>query len=333
MMPAWHRLRNLTPNAKKADMADYTVLITDKLAPEAAESLSAKGVNVLDRAGIEGADLIAAIAEADGLIVRSRTRVTAELFAAAPRLKAVARAGVGVDSIDLAAAEAHGVAVVNTPTSTSLAVAEHTLALMLSLLRSVPRADAAMKAGGWPKKDLMGAELAGKTLGVIGVGNIGRLVAERAAAFGMRVIGFDPYLDAAALQQRGTQAVSLDELYAQAHVITLHMPLTAETQGMFGAEVMAKMRPGVYLVCAARGGVIDEDALLAALESGQVAGAALDVFASEPPGASALVQHPNVVATPHIGAQTEEAQTRAALDAAEELFNALSGQPLRWQVK
>lgn len=314
-------------------MADYTVLIADTLTPEAAQTLSAKGVTVLDRAGVEGAELHTAIADADGLLVRSRTRVTAELLDAAPKLRAVARAGVGVDSIDLSAAAAHDVVVVNTPSSTSLAVAEHTLALMLSLLRAVPRADAAMKAGDWPKKELMGAELAGKTLGVIGVGNIGRLVAERAAAFGMRVVGYDPYLDADALQLRGTQPVDLDDLYAQSDVITLHMPLTEETRGMLGAAAMAAMRTGVYLVCAARGGVIDEGALLAALNSGQVAGAALDVFASEPPGASPLVQHPQVVATPHIGAQTEEAQTRAAVDAAEELFNALSGQPLRWQVK
>jgi D-3-phosphoglycerate dehydrogenase len=314
-------------------MPDFTVLIADRLAPQAAETLAARGLTVLDRAGIEGAELLEAIAVAEGLIVRSRTQVTAELLAAAPKLKAIARAGVGVDNINLAAALAQGVVVVNTPSSTSLAVAEHSLALMLSLLRAVPRADAAMKAGDWPKKESMGAELAGKTLGVIGVGNIGRLVAERAAAFGMRVIGYDPYLDREALDQRGTQPVSLDDLYMQADVITLHLPLTAETRSMLGAEAIASMRRGVYLVCAARGGVIDEAALLAALESGQVAGAALDVFASEPPGASPLVRHPRVVATPHIGAQTEEAQTRAAVDAAEELFNALSGQPLRWQVK
>ncbi|MCW5887300.1 MAG: hydroxyacid dehydrogenase, partial [Anaerolineales bacterium] len=262
----------------------------------------------------------------------SRTKVTAALLAAAPALKVVGRAGVGVDNIDLAAAKAQGVVVVNTPVSTSVAVAELTLALMLALLRSIPRADASMKAGAWDKKSFEGAELAGKTLGVLGMGNIGAQVARRAAAFDMRVMAYDPFLDDATITTRGALAAKLEAVYAESDVLTLHLPLLPETRGMLNESTFAQMKRGVYLICAARGGVIDEDALLNALARGQVAGAALDVFATEPPGASALVTHPQVIATPHMGAQTAEAQTRAAADVADEVANVLLGQPIRWQV-
>ncbi|MEX2161048.1 MAG: hydroxyacid dehydrogenase [Anaerolineales bacterium] len=309
------------------------VLIADKLGAEAIDRLRSGGVEPDDRAGIEPSELVKVIAEYEGLIVRSRTKVTAELLQAATKLKVVGRAGVGVDNIDLAAARQHGVAVVNTPTSTSVAVAELTFGLMLALLRDIPRADAAMKAGSWLKKDLEGTELAGKTLGILGVGNIGAQVARRAAAFNMTVVGFDPLLDAKTLKGRGALALSLDGVYAQADVITLHLPLLPETRGLLNQGAFAKMKRGVYLVCAARGGVINEDDLLAALESGQVAGAALDVFEKEPPGPSPLVAHPRIVATPHIGAQTAEAQRRAAVDVADEVVNALMGKPLRWQVR
>lgn len=309
------------------------VLIADKLAPVAAQYLRQAGVEVDDRAGIEASQLAAALAEVDGLIVRSRTKVTAELLAKAARLKVVGRAGVGVDNIDLEAVRQHGAAVVNTPVSTSVAVAELTLALMLALLREVPRADSAMKQGQWIKKELQGPELAGKTLGIMGVGNIGAQVAKRASAFDMRVLGYDPFLNEEQLSQRGTQPASREQIYAEADWISLHLPLLPETHHMFNTEVFEKMKWGVYLVCAARGGLIDEGDLLAALNSGQVAGAALDVFESEPPGRNPLVEHPRVVASPHIGAQTAEAQTRAARDVAEEVLNALTGKPLRWQVK
>ncbi len=309
------------------------VLIADKLAPVAAQFLRQAGVEVDDRAGIEASQLAAALAEVDGLIVRSRTKVTAELLAKAARLKVVGRAGVGVDNIDLEAVRQHGAAVVNTPVSTSVAVAELTLALMLALLREVPRADSAMKQGQWIKKELQGPELAGKTLGIMGVGNIGAQVAKRASAFDMRVLGYDPFLNEEQLSQRGTQPASREQIYAEADWISLHLPLLPETHHMFNTEVFEKMKWGVYLVCAARGGLIDEGDLLAALNSGQVAGAALDVFESEPPGRNPLVEHPRVVASPHIGAQTAEAQTRAARDVAEEVLNALTGKPLRWQVK
>lgn len=297
------------------------------------ERLLAGGAAVDDRGGIAAAELLSALPEYDALIVRSRTRVTAEILAAGSRLKVVGRAGVGVDNIDVAAAAERGVVVVNTPTATSVAVAELTFGLILALLRRLPAADASVKAGRWEKKQFEGAELAGKTLGVLGLGNIGAQVARRAAAFEMRVLGFDPLLDDETIRTRGALAARLDELYTRSDILTLHMPLLPETRGMLGAAAFAKMKRGVYLVCAARGGVIDEDALLRALNSGQVAGAALDVFAQEPPGESPLVAHPNLVATPHIGAQTREAQTRAALDVAEEVLNALHGRPLRWQVR
>lgn len=309
------------------------VLIADPLSPQAVERLQAGGVQADDRSGIDAAELLKALAEYDALIVRSRTKVTAEVLAAATRLKVVGRAGVGVDNIDVKAAAARGVAVVNTPTSTSVAVAELTFALLLALLRHVPRADASMKAGAWDKKSLEGVELAGKTLGILGLGNIGAQVARRAAAFDMQVLGFDPLLDDKTIQTRGALAAKLGEIYSQSDVITLHLPLLPETRGMLNEITFDKMKRGVYLVCAARGGVIDETALLNALNNGQVAGAALDVFANEPPGASPLVTHARVVATPHIGAQTEEAQGRAALDVADEILNALKGKPLRWQVK
>lgn len=309
------------------------VLIADSLSPEAVGRLQAAGVQADDRAGIDAAELLKVLPEYTGLIVRSRTKVTAEVLAAAPNLKVVGRAGVGVDNIDLAAAAAHNVAVVNTPVSTSVAVAELTLALMLALVRSVPRADASMKAGEWDKKSFEGAELAGKTLGILGMGNIGAQVARRAAAFDMQVLGFDPFLDDSTIQSRGALAAKLDDIYSRSDVLTLHLPLLTETRGMLNEVTFEKMKRGVYIVCAARGGVIDEDALLNALTRGQVAGAALDVFATEPPGATDLVRHPRVIATPHMGAQTAEAQTRAALDVADEVANALLGKPLRWQVK
>lgn len=309
------------------------VIVADSLSPEAVGRLSTGGVEVDDRSGIEAGELAAVIGGYEGLIVRSRTKVTADLLKAASQLKVVGRAGVGVDNIDLAAAREQGKLVVNTPVSTGVAVAELTFALLLSLLRQIPRADDSMKKGQWIKKELEGTELSGKSLGILGVGNIGAQVAHRATAFDMRVLGYDPLLDEKTIKSRGAEPVQRDELYAQSDVITLHLPLLPETRGMLNKEAFDKMKRGAYLVCAARGGVIDEDALLTALNSGQIAGAALDVFEKEPPGTSALVMHPNVVATPHIGAQTAEAQTRAALDVAEEVLNALQDRPLRWQIK
>ncbi|MEX1247855.1 MAG: hydroxyacid dehydrogenase [Anaerolineales bacterium] len=309
------------------------VLIADKLSTEAIERLRNGGASVDDRSGIEASELLKIISGYQGLIVRSRTKVTADLLKAASQLKVVGRAGVGVDNIDLAAARERGVAVVNTPSSTSVAVAELTFGLMLGMLREIPRADAGMKQGLWLKKDLEGTELAGMTLGILGVGNIGAQVARRAAVFDMRVLGFDPFLDEKKLRERGAQPSTLDQVYTESDLITLHLPLLPETRGMLDRHAFAKMKRGVYLVCAARGGVINEGDLLAALNTGQVAGAALDVFEKEPPRLSALVSLPRVIATPHIGAQTAEAQARAATDVADEVLNALQGKPLRWQIK
>ena len=312
-------------------MSSWNILISDGLEQNGQEVLRAAG-NVVVRPDISAADLLLALPDFDALIVRGRTRVTEAVLAAAPRLKVVGRTGVGVDNIDLQAARAHGVTVVNAPAATTLAVAELAIGLMFALARSLPRADAALKDGRWLKKDLMGIEINGKTLGVVGMGNIGAAVARRAAALGMSIIGYDPFLPAEEIARRGAQPASLPELYAAADFITLHIPLTAETRGLLGAQAFNQMKPGVRLVCTARGGIIDETALLAALQSGQVAGAALDVFAQEPPGDNPLLQHPNLVASPHIGAQTAEAQARAAEDIAAEVLAALGGQPLRWKV-
>lgn len=312
-------------------MPEWKALITDGL-DEEGQTILRSCVQVRDCPDISTEQLLQEIGAYHALIVRSRTQVTAQLFAQATRLKVVGRAGVGVDNIDLEAAASHGVTVVNTPQATTLAVAEHTLALMLAMARSIPRADLSMKAGRWAKKELQGVELSGKVLGIIGMGNIGAAVAQRAAALGMEVIAFDPLLSPEVIRQRGAESVALSQLYARADFISLHTPLTSETRGMIGAQAFLQMKPGVRLVCTARGGLIDESALLAALENGRVAAAALDVFAKEPPGASPLVVHPKVIATPHIGAQTAEAQRRAAVDIAQEVLAALQGKPLRWRV-
>ena len=313
-------------------MADWKVLISDAIEEECKAILKDAGVAFDDRPTISADELVADIGKYDAMIVRGRTKVTREVVEAADKLKIVGRAGVGVDNIDLAAAQAKGITVVNSPTATTDAVAEHTMALLLALVRNIARADATMKAGQWAKKELKGTELGGKTLGIVGFGRIGQGVGRRAAAFGMQVLAYDPLLDAQTIQAGGAAPVSLDALFQQSDVISLHMPLTPETKNMFNGEAFAKMKRGMHLVCAARGGIIDETALLSSLESGQVAGAALDVFSEEPPGLTALVAHPNVVATPHIGAQTEEAQVRAAQHIAEEILAGLRGEPLRWKV-
>ena len=312
-------------------MPTWKILIADGL-NENGQSLLRLAAQVDDCTSISPEVLLKVIGDYDALVVRSRTRVTQAVFEAAVRLKVVGRAGVGVDNIDLAAATRHGVTVVNAPMSTTLAVAEQTLALMLALARQIPRADAAMKSGQWIKKDLEGVELYGKVLGIVGLGRIGAEVARRAAAMGMRVLGYDALLSEEIIRKRGAEPASLQELYARADFISLHVPLTPETRGMINGQSLGSMKRGVRLMCTARGGIIDETDLLGALETGQVAGAALDVFAKEPPGLTALVAHPNVVATPHVSAQTAEAQSRAAEDIANEVLAALRGEALRWRV-
>lgn len=312
-------------------MTDHKILITDGLDESGQAILRASAV-VDDRTGVSADDLLRIIPDYDGLVVRGRTRVTAPVFQAGGRLKVVGRAGVGVDNIDLEAAKSRGVIVVNAPLSTTLAVAELTFGLMLALARGIPRADSTMKQGEWRKKELEGVELNGKTLGLIGFGRIGVEVGRRAQAFGMNVVAYDPLIEAQEVKRRGAEPIALDELYACSDFISLHLPLSVQTRDMIGALAFSQMKPGVRIVCAARGGIIDEPALVAALDNGKVAGAALDVFAQEPPGKSLVVMHPQVIATPHIGAQTIEAQSRAGDDIAAEVLNALQNKPLRWKV-
>jgi D-3-phosphoglycerate dehydrogenase / 2-oxoglutarate reductase len=312
-------------------MPEFKILISDGL-KEGGQGILRASAHVDDRNGISAEELLEIIGQYDALVVRSRTKVTAQLIEATSRLKVIGRAGVGVDNIDLDAARSRDIIVLNTPTSTSIAVAELTLALMLALARSIPRADAATKSGEWIKKSLSGVELFRKTLGLLGMGNIGKEVAQRAAAFGMSVLAYDPLISDFEIRQRGAEPVPLPELFSRSDFISVHVPLTPETQGMIGKQAIQSMKRGVRLVCDARGGVIDEEALLEALESGQVAGAALDVFSKEPPGKTDLIIHPNLITTPHIGAQTEEAQQRAAEDIASEILAALNGDPLRWRI-
>lgn len=312
-------------------MSDWKIIVADGLDGRGLEILS-EAAQVDERAGISPEELIKVISEYDALIVRGQTRVNAEVFSAATNLKVVGRAGVGVDNIDLAAANLNNVTVVNSPFATTQAVAEHVLALLFSLARSIPRADETMKSGLWHKKQFVGVEIKDKVLGIIGMGNIGSSLALMSKSLGMQVIGYDPLIPDAEIEQRGADPVKIQELYARSDFISIHVPLNPETRGMINGGSFGTMKRGVRLICTARGGIVDETALLAALESGQVAGAALDVFAKEPPGMSALVSHPKVVATPHIGAQTAEAQARAAVDIAGEVLAALQGDPLRSKI-
>ena len=312
-------------------MPEYKILITDGLGDNGQSILRAAAV-VDDQPGISPADLVKAVGDYDALVIRGRTRLTPEVFDAAKRLKVVGRAGVGVDNIDLAAAKAHDVIVVNAPTSSTGAVAELAFGLLLALAREIPRADAAMKGGNWLKKELEGVELNGKTLGIIGYGRIGMEMGRRAAAFGMNVIAYDPFTEESVVQAGGAESVSIQEIYQWSDFISLHLPFNVQTRDLIGPVAFSQMKDGVRIVCAARGGIIDEEALLSALNTGKVGGAALDVFATEPPGVTELVKHPKVICTPHIGAQTAEAQSRAAEDIAHEVLEALRGGPLRWRV-
>jgi len=312
-------------------MPGWKIIITDGLNENGLQILS-RYAQVDNSQGISAAQLLDSIENYDAMIVRGQTRVTAEIFSLARRLKVVGRAGVGVDNIDLAAANHYRVTVVNSPLATTQAVTEHVIALILALARSIPAADASLKSGLWHKKDFVGIEIKDKILGIIGLGNIGGKVAQLALALGMQVVGYDPLIPEAEIIHRGAQPVDFQDLLSRSDFITIHVPLGAETRGLINGEALGTMKRGARLVCAARGGIVDETALLSALESGQVAAAALDVFAKEPPGMSALVSHPRVIATPHIGAQTAESQSRASVDIADEVIAALKGEPLRWQI-
>jgi D-3-phosphoglycerate dehydrogenase len=285
------------------------IVVADDLPASALELLRAEAGWVVDaRPGRLPAALAADLADADALLVRSATKVDASLLDAAPKLRIVARAGTGVDNVDVAAASAHGILVVNAPGANSISVAEHACALMLALARSVPAADRAMKAGRWEKRRFLGTELRGKTLGVAGLGRIGQEVAQRARGFGMRVVAHDPYISKDIALGLGVELMSLDEVCATADYLTLHLPSTAETRHLFDAARFSKCKPGIRIINTARGELIDGTALRHALEQGVVAGAGLDVFETEPPADWSLAQLPQVIATPHIAASTEEAQ-------------------------
>ena len=292
------------------------IVISDSLPDSAATVLRSEGWTVDARPGRPSAELLTDVADADGLIVRSATKVTAQLIDAAPRLRIVGRAGTGVDNVDLEAANKRGILVVNAPGVNSISVAEHACALMLSLSRSIALADAQMKEGRWEKKSLQGAELRGKTLGVIGLGRIGREVARRARAFEMTVVAHDPFISAQLADDFGVDLLSLDELCASADFITLHVPSTQGTIRLFDRDQFERCKPGVRIINTARGDLIDESALTEAIESGHVAGAGLDVYSIEPPATTALTGLPEVVATPHIAASTKEAQELVGVETA-----------------
>jgi len=307
------------------------VLVSDALAPQGVEVLhKARDIEVIERPGLSPAELLELIPEIDGLVIRSGTKVTADVIERADRLKVIGRAGIGVDNVDVPSATARGIVVVNTPSGNNITTAEHAIALMVSLARHIPQATASLKAGKWEKKKFQGMELFNRVLGVVGVGNIGRIVTMRARGLGMRVLAYDPYLSAEQAGRLEVQAVSLDELLERADIITVHVPKTPETTGLIGREAFEKVRPGVFVVNAARGGIVDEAALLEALESRRVAGAALDVFVQEPPGPEhPLVNHPNVICTPHLGASTEQAQVNVSVAVAEQVRDYLLGGVVR----
>jgi len=296
------------------------VLIADKVSPTCAEVLRAAGIQADHRPGIGGAELRSAVTDADGLVVRSDTQVTEEIMAAAPRLRVVGRAGAGVDNIDVGAATRRGIVVMNAPGENTISAAEHTLSMLLALARRIPAADRSMRAGRWEHgTTFMGVELYAKTLGVLGVGKVGREVASRARAFGMEIVGFDPVLTRDAAARLGVQLVPLDDVLARADFLTLHLPLTAETRHLIGRERLRLCRPGIRIINVARGGILDEEALVEALQAGRVAGAALDVYEREPPTGSPLLQLDSVVLTPHLGGSTREAQEKVAARIAEQI--------------
>ncbi|QIZ34339.1 phosphoglycerate dehydrogenase [Saccharopolyspora sp. ASAGF58] len=300
------------------------VLIAEKLAPSVIDALGDE-VEIRNVDGTDRPALLDAVADADALLVRSATKVDAEVLAAAKKLKVVARAGVGLDNVEVPAATERGVMVVNAPTSNIVSAAEHAMALLLAVARNVAQADASLKGGEWKRSSYTGVELNGKTVGVVGLGKIGQLFAQRVAAFGTKLIAYDPYVSPGRAAQLGIELVSLDELLARADAISIHLPKTAETLGLIGAEELTKAKPGLLVVNAARGGLIDEDALVDALRNGQIGGAGIDVFKTEPTTDSPLFQLSNVVVTPHLGASTAEAQDRAGTDVARSVRLALRG--------
>jgi D-3-phosphoglycerate dehydrogenase len=300
-----------------------TVLISDKLSPAAVEIFNSRGIATDVKPGLDKDALAAIIGGYDGLAIRSATRVTAKLLDHAHKLRVIGRAGIGVDNVDIPAATAKGVIVMNTPFGNSITTAEHAITLMLALARQIPAADVSTQAGKWEKNRFMGVEITGKTLGIIGCGNIGSIVADRGVGLKMKVIAYDPYLSPERAVDIGVEKVELDDLLRRADFITLHTPLTEKTKNVIDARALEIVKPGVRIINCARGGLVDETAIRKALDSGRVAGAAFDVFASEPATENPLFGHPNVVCTPHLGAATTEAQENVALQVAEQMSDYL----------
>lgn len=308
------------------------VLITDPLAPQGVERLS-REAEVDVRLGLKGADLLEAIEAYDALVVRSETRVTRDVIEAGRNLMVIGRAGVGVDNIDLAAATERGIVVVNAPLGNIVSAAEHTIALLCALARNIPQADASLRSGKWERSRFVGVELRGKALGVVGLGQVGSEVARRARGLEMQVVAFDPFVSPERASLLGVDVVSMDELLARSDFVTLHTILTEATKGMIGAEQLAKMKPTARLINTARGGLVDEGALLEAVQRGVIAGAAVDVFTEEPaPPDHPLLRDPRIIVTPHLGASTREAQERVAVDVAEQVLAVLEGRPALYAV-
>ncbi len=297
------------------------ILVSDKLDKQGLEILqAAPGLEVDNNPGLPPDELKKIIGRYEGLVIRSGTKCTADLLAAADNLRIIGRAGIGVDNVDVEAASKRGIIVSNTPGGNNVTTGEHAISMLLACARDIPQANATLRAGQWKRNDFMGVEVTGKTIGIVGLGNIGAIVADRAKGLRMNVIGYDPFVTADAAARLGIDLVTLEELFAKSDFISLHTPLTADTRGLIGEKSIAKMKKGVRIVNCARGGIIDEAALLAALNSGHVGGAALDVFATEPPPKDdPLVQHPKVVSTPHLGASTGEAQLNVAIAVAEQI--------------
>ena len=301
------------------------VLVSDKLSETAVQIFRDRGIDVTFEPAL-GKDkdaLLARVGEFDGLAIRSATKVSEKVLNAATNLKVIGRAGIGVDNVEIPAASRKGVIVMNTPFGNSITTAEHAIAMMMAVARQIPEANASTHAGKWEKSRFMGVELTGKTLGVVGAGNIGSIVIERALGLRMKVIAYDPFLSEERADKLGVAKVELDELFARSDFMTFHVPLTDKTRNILSAEAIAKLKPGVRIVNCARGGLVDEEALAEALKSGQVAGAAFDVFATEPATDSPLFNLPNVVVTPHLGAATTEAQENVAIQVAEQMSDYL----------
>src|SRR6187401_95818 len=301
------------------------VLISDALSPAAVQIFKDRGLEVdfQPKLGADKEKLAELVGSFDGLAIRSATKVTPKILEQAKNLRVIGRAGIGVDNVDIPAATAKGVVVMNTPFGNSITTAEHAIAMMFALARQLPAADASTQAGKWEKNRFMGVEITAKTLGIVGCGNIGSIVAERAVALKMRVIAYDPYLSPERARDLGVEKVDLDDLLKRADFITLHTPLTEKTKNIIDASALAKMKKGVRLINCARGGLVDEQAVVDALNSKHIAGAAFDVFVEEPANTNVLFGHPNVICTPHLGASTTEAQENVALQVAEQMSDYL----------